>query len=164
MLVGVRREPVVDAVERAGEVRADHVHLVDEHQPRHAVLVRLPPDRLGLGLDALLGVEDDDRAVEDAQAALDLGGEIDVAGRVDQVDGAVAPLERDAGAVDGDAALLLFGVVVGLGGALIDAAELVLGPGVVEQVLGGRRLAGVDVRDDADVADLGQVVVICPWP
>ena len=36
---------------------------------------------------------------------------------------------------------LLFGVVVGLGGALIDAAELVLGPGVVEQVLGGGGLA-----------------------
>ena len=43
-------------------------------------------------------VEDDDRAVEHAQAALDLGGEIDVAGRVDQVDRAAAPLERDAGA------------------------------------------------------------------
>ena len=60
--------------------------------------------------------------------------------------------------VDGDAAFLLLGVVVGLGGALIDAAELVLGPGVVEQVLGGRRLAGVDVGDDAEVADLRQVV------
>ena len=32
-------------------------------------LFGLPPDRLRLGLDALLGVEDDDRAVEDAQAA-----------------------------------------------------------------------------------------------
>ena len=78
-----------------------------------SILVGLPPDRFGLGLDALLGVEDDDRAVEDAQGALDLGGEIDVAGRVDQVDGAVAPLERHAGAVDGDAAFLFFLVVVG---------------------------------------------------
>ena len=55
--------------------------------------------------------------------------------------------------VDGDAAFLLFGIVVGLGRAFIDAAELVLGPGVVEQVLGGRGLAGVDVGDDAEVAD-----------
>ena len=59
--------------------------------------------------------------------------------------------------VDGDAALLLLGVVVGLGGALVDAAELVLGAGVVEQVLGGGGLAGVDVGDDAEVADVGQV-------
>ena len=84
---------------------------------------------------------------------LDLGGEIDVAGRVDQVDGVAQPLERDARGVDGDAALLLFRVVVGLGRALVDAAELVLGAGVVEQVLGGRGLAGVDVGDDAEVAD-----------
>ena len=73
------------------EIGPDDVHLVDEDEARHLVLVGLPPDRFRLGLDALLGVEDDDAAVEDAQAALDLGGEIDVAGRVDQVDGAVAP-------------------------------------------------------------------------
>src|SRR5262249_39788480 len=107
---------------------------------------------LRLGLDALLGVEDDHGAVEDAQGPLHLGREIDVAGRVDEVDRAVAPLERDAGAVDGDAAFLLLGVVVGLGGALIDAAEAVLGAGVEEQVLGGGGLARVDVGDDADVA------------
>ena len=47
--------------------------------PRHVVLVRLPPHRFGLGLDALLGIEDDDGAIEHAQAALDLGREIDVA-------------------------------------------------------------------------------------
>src|SRR5262249_11552280 len=87
----------------------------------------------------------------------DLGGEIDVAGRVDQVDGAVLPLEGHAGAVDGDAALLLLDVVVGVGGALVHAAELVLGAGVVQDVLGGGRLAGVDVRNDADVAQLRQV-------
>ena len=37
--------------------------------------------------------EDDHRAVEHAQAALDLDGEVDVAGRVDQVDLVVAPGE-----------------------------------------------------------------------
>src|SRR5262249_42169631 len=74
-----------------------------------------------------------------------------------EVDDAVAPLERDAGAVDGDAALLLLRVVVGFGRALIDAAELVLGAGVVQDVLGGRRLARVDVGDDADVAKFAQV-------
>ena len=153
-------EPLLDILDGVGEVGADDVHLVDEDQARHLVLVGLPPDGFGLGLDAFLGVEDDDGAVEHAQAALDLGGEIDVAGRVDQVDRAVAPLEGNAGAVDGDAAFLLFLVVVGVGGALIDAAELVLGAGVKEDVLGGRRLAGIDVGNDADVADLGR----SRWP
>src|SRR5207244_7339686 len=57
----------------------------------------------------------------------------------------------------GDAALLLLLVPVRLRGPLIDAAQLVLGAGVIEDVLGGRRLAGVDVGDDADIPDLVQV-------
>ena len=47
-----------------------------------------------------------------------------MAGRVDQVDGAVLPLERDAGAVDGDAAFLLLRIVIGLRGARVNGAEL----------------------------------------
>ena len=68
------------------EVRAELVHLVDEADARDVVLVGLAPDRLGLGLDALLAVEHGDRAVEDAQRALDLDGEVDVARGVDEVD------------------------------------------------------------------------------
>ena len=147
----------MDAVERLGEIGADHVHLVDEHEPRHAVLVRLAPDGFGLRLDALLTVEDDHGAVEHAQTSFNFGREIDVAGRVDQVDGVPGPLERNAGRVDGDAALLFLGVVVGFGRTFVDAAQLVFRAGVVEEVLGGRRLAGVDVGDDADVADQLQV-------
>ena len=40
----------------------------------------LPPDGLRLRLNAGHGVEDDDAAVEDAEAAFDFGGEVDVAG------------------------------------------------------------------------------------
>ena len=60
--------------------------LLMKAMPRHVVLVGLPPDGLALGLDALPGAEDHHAAVEHPQAPLDLGGEIDVAGRVDQVD------------------------------------------------------------------------------
>ena len=42
-------------------------------------MVGLTPDRLRLRLHAGDGIEDDDAAVEDAQAALDLDGEVDVA-------------------------------------------------------------------------------------
>ena len=88
--VGV--EPVLDHVDAAEEVGADAVHLVDEAHPRHVVLVGLPPHGLGLGLDAGDRVEDRDRAVEHAQRPLDLDREVDVAGRVDDVDPRVAPL------------------------------------------------------------------------
>ena len=82
--VGV--EAVLDHVDAAEEVGADAVHLVDEAHPRHVVLVGLAPHRLGLRLHAGDRVEHRDRAVEDAQRPLDLDGEVDVAGRVDDVD------------------------------------------------------------------------------
>jgi hypothetical protein len=65
----------------------------------------------------------------------------------------VLPGERDAGGVDGDAALLLLRIVVGVGGPLVDLADAVLGAAVEQHPLGDGRLAGVDVGDDADVAD-----------
>src|SRR5439155_7275544 len=92
------------------------------------------------------------RPVQYAEGALDLGREIDVAGRVDQVDLDVVPLDGDRGAVDGDALGLFEGVEVGGGVALIDIAGLVLGSAEVQDPLRGRGLAGVHVGDDADVA------------
>ena len=83
---GVRAQPLLDRADRLEVVGADPVHLVDERDARDVVLVRLAPDGLGLGLDAGDAAEDADRAVQDAQRALDLGREVDVAGRVDQVD------------------------------------------------------------------------------
>ena len=84
--------------------------------------------------------------------ALDLGREIDVAGRVDEGDARVAPLDGDGGAVDRDALGLLQRIEVGGGVAVIDVADLVLGAAEVEDALRGRGLAGVHVGDDADVA------------
>ncbi len=150
-------QPLADRLQGVLEIGTHHIHLVDEHEARHLVLVGLSPHRFRLRLNAFLGVEDDDAAVEYAQTAFDLGGEIDVAGRVDEVDGAVAPLERNAGAVDGDAAFLLLLVPVGGRVALVHGAEQVRGPAVVEEVFGGRGLARVDVGDDAQIADLAQV-------
>ena len=86
-----RPEAVDDRLHGEVEVGAELVHLVDEADARHVVLVGLAPDGLGLRLDALLAVEDRDGAVEDAQVALDLDGEVDVAGGVDDVDLVVLP-------------------------------------------------------------------------
>ena len=90
----VGAEPVVHRLHRVEEVGAGAVHLVDVGEARDLVLVGLAPDGLRLGLDAGDGVEDGDRAVEDAQAALDLDREVDVAGRVDDVDPVVRSTRR----------------------------------------------------------------------
>ena len=68
----VGAQPLADHAHAAEEVRADAVHLVDEGDARHAVLVGLPPDGLRLRLDAADGAEDGNGAIEHAQGALDL--------------------------------------------------------------------------------------------
>src|SRR5207247_4790481 len=56
------------------------------------------------------------------------------------------------GGGDGDPPLLLLLHPVHGRGALVDLAELVVHPGVIEDPLGGGRLPGVDVGGDPDVA------------
>ena len=135
------------------EVGARAVHLVDERDARNAVAVGLAPDGLGLRLHPCDGVEDGDRAVEDAKAPLDLDGKVHVPGRIDDVDAMVAPLRGRRRRRDGDAALLLLRHPVHRRGALVHLAHLVGATGVVEDPLGRRGLARVDVGHDPDVAD-----------
>ena len=121
-------EALHDVVEALEEIGARLVHLVGEDDARNLVLVALAPDRLGLRLDALVGIEHAYRAVEHAQRALDLDGEIDVAGGVDDVEALAVPEGGRRGRRDGDAALLLLLHPVHGGRALMDFADLVALP------------------------------------
>src|SRR6185503_19444674 len=148
----LRAEAVDDVLQALEEVRADLVHLVGEDDARNLVLVALAPNRLGLRLDALVRIEHDHRAVEHAQRTLHLDGEVDVAGRVDDVEALAVPERGRRGRRDRDAALLLLLHEVHGGGAVVHFADLVALAGVIEDPLGGRGLAGIDVRHDAEVA------------
>ena len=151
---GVAAEDGLHVLHAAEEVGADAVHLVHEDDLRDLVLLGLAPDLLGLGLDAGDGAEERDRAVEDAERALDLGGEVDVSGGVDDRDLVVAPEAGGGGGADGDAALLLLDHEVHRGGAVVHLADLVVLARVEENAFRGGRLAAVDVGHDADVAVL----------
>ena len=83
----LRLEPSRIRSTHAEEVRAYAVHLVDERDARDPIPVRLAPDRLATGAGRRRhGAEHGHGAVEHAQRALDLDGEVDVAGGVDDVD------------------------------------------------------------------------------
>jgi len=114
-----------------------------------------------LGLHAGHGVERDHAAVEHAQAALDLGGEVDVAGRVDQVDLVALPRVGGRRRGDGDALLAFLRLRVHRSRAVVHLARLVDDAGVEQDALGHGRLAGVDVGDDADVAQAVKSLLSC---
>jgi hypothetical protein len=75
-----------------------------------------------------------------------------VAGGVDDVDPVLAPEAGRRGGGDGNAALLFLLHPVHDGRALMHFTDFVRNTGVVEDALGRRGLAGIDVRHDADVA------------
>ena len=149
---GVRLQALVDHVDHVVEVRAHDVHLVDVDDARDVVVVGLAPDGLALGLDAALGAQHGDAAVEHAQAALDLNREVDVARGVDDVQTAAAPVAGGGRGGDGYASLLLLLHPVHGRGALVRLAYLVVDAGVEENALGRGGLARVDVGHYADVS------------
>ena len=145
-------EAGLDVIHAFEKVGADLVHLVGEDDARNFVLVALAPDRLGLRLNALVRIEHDHRAVEHAQRTLHLDGEVDVPGRVDDVEALAVPERGRRGRRDGDAALLLLLHPVHRRGTFVHFADLVALAGVIQDALGGRGLAGIDMRHDTEVA------------
>ena len=139
------------------KIGAHHVHLVDKGKARNRVAVGLPPHRFGLGFHAFLGIKHHHATIEHTQTAFDFGCEIDVPGGVDQVDDATFPLQGNAGGINRDAAFLLFFVVVGCCVTAIDRAKPVDGAGVVQNVFGCGGFACVDMGNDSQVANPGEV-------
>ena len=152
-------ELLLQRVEGAVEVGAGAVQLVDEDDARHVVAVGQAPVGLGLRLHAGHALDDEHGAVQHAQRAVHFDVEIDVAGGVDDVDAVVFPLARHRGGGDRDAALTLLLHVVGGGVAVMHLADAVRHARVVQDTLGRRGLARVDVGGDADIADLVEYVL-----
>ena len=149
---GDAAEALLDRAQTEVKIGTRTVHLVDEAHARYAVLVGLAPHRLGLRFDTRDTVEHRYCAVEHAERTLDLHGEVDVTGRVDDVDSVVVPECGGRGGRDGDAALALLLHPVHRGRTLVDLTDLVVATGVEEDPLGGGGLARVDVGHDPDVA------------
>ncbi len=132
------------------------VDLVDDDDRLQADLERLADDELGLRHRPFGGVDQHDAPIHHRQDALDLAAEIGVAGRVDDVDAGVLPVDRGRLGEDGDAAFLF--EVVGIHGALGDALIVAEGAGLPEQLVDEGGFSMVDVRDDRDITDFHVVV------
>ena len=140
-----------DGVYAEVEVGTGAVHLVEEAHSRDVVLVSLPPDGLGLGFDSGNSVKDGDGTVKDTEGTLDLEGEVDVTGGVDDVDAVVVPGAGGGSGGDGDSTLLLLFHPVHGRTTLVNLSDLVTLSGVVKDTLRGGGLSGVDVSHDTNV-------------
>ena len=150
-------QAVDDGLNGEVEVSTHLVHLVDEADTGDIVLVSLAPNGLRLGLNTFLAVEHSNCAVEDAQGALNLNGEVDVTGGVDNVDLVVLPEAGGCCGGNGNTSLLLLSHPVHGGSAVVGLTDLVVNTGVEQNALSGGGLTGVDVRHNTDVADLVKV-------
>ena len=115
--------------------------------------------RDGLRLDALRGVDDEHRALAGGQRTRDLVGKVHVARRIDQVELvrlAIVGVIGNANGIrlDRDAALALD--IHGVEQLRLHIA-LVDGMGELEDAVTDRGLAMVDMRNDREVADVGNV-------
>ena len=109
-----------------------------------------------LRLDALAGVDHQQRALAGGERAVDLVGEVDVAGGVDQIEDVVLAVARPVIEphglrLDGDAALALD--IHRVEHLLLHLARFEPA-GELDQPVGKRRLAVVDMRDDGEIADI----------
>ncbi len=152
----VDADDVLDLLDHPLGLGRRQVDLVQHRHDLDALLDRRVAVRDRLRLDALRRVDDQQRALAGGERARDLVGEVDVPRRVDQVEAVLLPVARRVGQrgglrLDGDAALpleihrvedLRLHLPVGQPAAALDEA------------VGQRRLAVVDVGDDREVADM----------
>jgi len=147
----VRGQPAPDVRDQVLGAGARSVDLVDEDERGEPQPPQRPHQDPRLRLDALHRGEQQHRAVEHLQGALDLRDEVRVARSVDQVDLGVPGRERGDARTDGDPALPLDRAVVRTGVTRVDAAEPVDRAVVEQQPLGEAGLTGVDVGQNSDV-------------
>ena len=156
---------------RLGRVEADHVldllpdaiglgggqvDLVEHRHDLMAGVERVIDVGEGLRLDPLARVDHQQRTLAGGQRTGDLIGEVDMAGRVHQIEHVGAPVLGDIVEphrlrLDRDAALALD--IHGIK-HLLDHFALGHRSCLLDQPVGERRLAMVDMRDDGEIADV----------
>ena len=150
-------EPGTERVERRDRVGVLAVAAVQEEARRATGRPTQGDGVLQARLDASGGIHHEQRAVGRGEAGDHLGDEVRVAGRVDERDPGRLVLERRDGEAQRLLALLLLGLVVEVGRAVVDATETRDGAGAEEELLGERRLAAAGMAGQDDAPEVGGV-------
>ena len=153
-LLGFAADEVRELLGVLLRLRGRQIDLVEHGNDREIVLHGQVQVGQRLGLDALRGVDEQQRALAGGQGPRHLVAEVDVSGGVDHVQririARVLPRHAHRLGFDGDAAFALDVHAVEVLGSHV---ALLDGPGHLEHAVGQGRLAVVDVSDDAEIAD-----------
>ncbi len=150
-------EGIAQGVEDGRGVRVLAVALVDQEEGCRAVRAREGDRVLRARLDPARRVHADDRRVDRLEARHDLGHEVRVARRVNDRDEVAVVVQRGDRERERHAPLLLLGLEVEGGRAVLDATLARDRPGPEEEGLGERRLPGSGVAGEDDAAEVGGV-------
>ncbi len=139
------------------EIGTNLVHLIDEDHTWNMVLLSLTPNSFSLRLYASIRIEKSDCAVENAERTLNFDGEVNVARRVDDVEAtllAILTLPERGRCSRGnrDTTFLLLLHPVHGGSTVMGFTNLVVLTGIEQDTLGHRRLTGVDVSHNTEIA------------
>src|SRR3954464_3953243 len=142
-----------------GTGKIDLVPNGDDLQPR---VHRQQQIRKRLRFDSLRSIDDQDRALAGGERARDFVGEIDVTWRIDEVELVLLAIgchvsHPDRVQLDGDSALAL---EIERIQDLRLHLPLLQHPRCLDQAIGQRRLTVVDVRDNAEVANVIELQVV----
>ena len=144
-------------IERSRRVGVLAVGLVDEETGRRPGLAAQGDGLFETGLDAGRGIHDEQRPVRGGESLDHLGDEVRVTGRIDQRDPRPVVLERPDREAQRLAALLLLGLEVEVGAAVVHATEPWDRPRVEQQLFRERRLAAAGMADQDDAPKVRQV-------
>ncbi len=153
-LIGGEPEHGFDLLGIGVGIRSGEIDLVEARHDLEVVLQREVAVGKGLGLDALAGVDHEDHALTGGQRAADLVAEVNVTGGVDEMDGVIAVVQTHRLQLDGDPPLAFDVHRVEV---LIAHVPRVDGSADLEDAVGEGGLAVVDVGDDRQIADVGEV-------
>src|SRR6185295_7501378 len=149
---GLGIEALAEGIDGVLEIGAHFVNLVDKTNSGDAVLIGLTPDFFRLRLHSMHRVKHSHGAIQNTQRPLHFGGEVHVAGGINDVDPNVAPGAGGGGGSNRDAALLLLLHPVHGGSAFVDLSDAVRLSRIKQDALGRSGLAGINVGHDPDVS------------
>ncbi len=134
------------------EIGTDTVHFVHKADTWNVEAVGLSPHSLRLWLNTRHGIKYDHSAIKHPQRALHLGREIDMSGRINNVNLMVIPEAGRGSSGDRDTTLPFLIHPIHSGGAVMNFAHAMDLLGIKKDTFSCSCLTGINMSDDTDVS------------